>query len=63
MRIIVDHETCTGHGRCASVAPSVYTLDDSGFSAITELDVDADHEAAARLGANNCPERAITIVD
>jgi ferredoxin len=63
MRIIVDHEICTGHGRCASVAPSVYTLDDSGFSAITELEVGPGDEAAARAGANNCPERAITIVD
>ncbi len=63
MRIIVDHDICTGHGRCASVAPSVYSLDDSGFSAITELEVGPDDETAARAGANNCPERAITIVD
>jgi len=63
MRIIVDHDVCTGHGRCAAVAPSVYSLDDAGFSAITETDVAPEHEAAARTGANNCPERAITIVD
>ena len=62
MRIIVDHDICTGHGRCAAVAPSVYTLDDSGFTAITELEVGPDDEAAARAGANNCPERAISIV-
>jgi ferredoxin len=63
MRIIVDHEVCSGHGRCAAVAPSVYSLDESGYSAITETDVAAGDEDAARSGANNCPERAITIVD
>ncbi len=63
MRIIVDHELCSGHGRCAAVAPSVYSLDESGYCAITEADVAPGDEAAARNGANNCPERAITLVD
>lgn len=63
MRIIVDHNICTGHGRCAATAPSVYSLDDSGYSAITEAEVAPGTEAAARSGANNCPERAITIVE
>jgi ferredoxin len=28
MRIGVDHDVCSGHGRCAAVAPNVYSLDD-----------------------------------
>ena len=63
MRIIVDRDLCTGHGRCAAVAPTVYSLDDTGFCAITEADVDPEHEPAARSGANNCPERAITVTE
>lgn len=63
MRIIVDHDLCSGHGRCAAVAPTVYSLDESGYCAITEADVAAGDEDAARVGANNCPERAITLVD
>ena len=63
MRITVDHDLCSGHGRCASVAPGVYSLDDSGFCAITEIEVAAGDEAAAHRGANNCPERAIIISD
>jgi ferredoxin len=62
MRITVDHDLCSGHGRCAAVAPSVYSLDESGYCAIVELDVAPGDEEAARSGANNCPERAITIV-
>lgn len=63
MRIIVNPDLCSGHGRCASVAPDVYELDDDGFCAIVEADVARANEAAARAGANNCPERAISIVD
>jgi ferredoxin len=63
MRIIVDNDLCSGHGRCAAVAPAVYSLDESGYCALSEADVVPDNEEAARAGANNCPERAITIVD
>jgi ferredoxin len=63
MRITVDHDICTGHGRCATVAPDVYSLDDAGFCAVTTLEVGPELAAAARAGANNCPERAITVED
>jgi ferredoxin len=62
MRIVVDHDLCSGHGRCAAVAPDIYVLDGNGFSAVNELDVPGDLEDAARAGANNCPERAITLI-
>ena len=63
MKIIVDTAACSGHGRCAALAPSVYTLDDTGYNSMNETEVAPGHEAAARIGANNCPERAITLVD
>lgn len=63
MKIIVDTAACSGHGRCAALAPSVYTLDDTGYNSMNETEVAPEHEAAARIGANNCPERAITLVD
>ena len=62
MRIVVDHDLCSGHGRCAAVAPEVYALDENGFSAVNELDVPVHLEHAARAGASNCPERAITLI-
>jgi ferredoxin len=63
VRVVVDSDLCTGHGRCAALAPSVYSLDDQGFCALTEANVVPGDEEAARIGANNCPERAISIVD
>jgi len=63
MRIIVDHAACSGHGRCTAVAPVVYQLDENGYNTMPETEVPAHLEAAARVGANNCPERAISIVE
>ena len=28
MRVVIDTERCTGHGRCYSLAPAVFTDDD-----------------------------------
>ena len=61
MRIVVDPDVCTGHGRCYSLAPEVYEPDDDGYCATRALDVPAGLEDQARLGATNCPERAITV--
>jgi ferredoxin len=63
MRIEVDAELCTGHGRCYSLAPEVYEADDEGYCATRSLEVPVDLEDAARLGAKNCPERAISVID
>jgi ferredoxin len=65
MKARIDAELCTGHGRCAAVAPEFYVLDDNGYNAERgkTLDVPADKVAAARLGAARCPERAITIIE
>jgi len=63
MRVVIDTERCTGHGRCYSLAPAVFTDDDDedygvliGDGAIT-----ADHLEDARRAVLACPERAITI--
>jgi ferredoxin len=63
MRIEVDTERCTGHGRCYTLAPTVYEADEEGYCATTSLEVPPDLEEAARIGARNCPERAITIIE
>lgn len=65
MRIAVSKELCSGQGRCYAVAPEVYTADDEGFCAQSDtvFDVPPELEAKARLGAETCPEGAITIVD
>lgn len=65
MRMRIDGENCSGHGRCAKYAPNVFRLDDDGYNADrgSEIEVSADEEKAALMGMKACPERAITIVE
>ena len=58
----MDAGTCTGHGRCYTLAPEVYEADDDGYCATRGLDVPPQLEEQARVGARNCPERAIRVV-
>ncbi|PHX98287.1 MAG: ferredoxin [Rhodospirillaceae bacterium] len=64
MRVKIDGEHCTGHGRCAKYAPNVFILDDDGYNADrgNEIDVPEGEEENAKRGMKSCPERAITLV-
>jgi ferredoxin len=57
----IDGETCTGHGRCYSVAPHVYDADDEGHGLVLRTDVPAEYGEEARLAVIECPERAVLV--
>lgn len=61
-KVLVDFNKCTGHARCAIVAPEVYELDDNGFNDMGAFTVAEGQDGAARRGARSCPERAITFM-
>jgi ferredoxin len=63
MKVRIDGGLCQGHGRCYSLAPEVYDCDDDGYGTERFTEVPGELEEAARRGANNCPEDAITIED
>jgi ferredoxin len=65
MKVKVDADLCVGHGRCYTVAPSVYEADAEGFNSGRDavIDVAPGEEDAARVGAKSCPERAITVIE
>ena len=61
MKVRIDTNACTGHGRCYVLAPDVFEPDDEGHSvARIEGDLPAELEAQALKGQSNCPENAIT---
>lgn len=63
MRILIDGDACTGHGRCYSLVPQLFESDEMGHSfALIEVVGDGD-EAAARSAMLNCPEQAISLID
>lgn len=65
MRVKIDGEHCTGHGRCAKYAPNVFKLDDDGYNVDRGgvIVVPAGEEENARRGMKSCPEQAITLVE
>ena len=65
MKMRIDGENCTGHGRCARFAPNVFRLDDDGYNVDREsvIEVPAGEEESAKMGMLSCPEKAITIAE
>ena len=63
MKIVVDCDKCQGHAMCASQAPEIYELDETGYNSMGEFTVVEWQEEAARLGASWCPEGAITVIE
>jgi len=62
VRVTIDEDLCTGHGRCYTLAPAVFDADDMGNGVVLgDGTVPAAEEANARLAAANCPEGAITV--
>ncbi len=59
MKLRIDPDTCTGHGRCYALAPELFDCDDEGYGQVSRPDVDPAQEAAARKAVLACPERAI----
>lgn len=63
MKIRVDGDLCTGHGRCYMLAPEVYGEDERGHCAPLVHAVPAELREGARTGADACPEQAIELVE
>lgn len=61
MKVSIDHDVCTGHGRCYTLAPEVFDSDDAGFGVVRTIDVPPQLEEQSRTGVRNCPEGAISI--
>ena len=64
MKLEIDHDLCTGHGRCYVLAPAVFGDDDAGYSVLLITgDVPDELASLAREAASNCPEGAISIIE
>lgn len=61
MKLRIDAEACTGHGRCYTLAPELCDSDDYGHGRVTVDQVSPELRDQARLAESNCPERAITL--
>ena len=64
MRIVIDTDLCVGNGRCYSLAPDLFTDDESGYGqVIGDGVIDDAHADVAQRVVQACPEHAISVVD
>ena len=63
MKVRIDAEACTGHGRCYTLAPEVFDSDEFGHGSVISEDVPAALREKALIGLHNCPEKAVSIVE
>lgn len=63
MKLILDTDACTGHGRCYSLAPALFDCDEQGHSVLLDVALDASLLADARTAVANCPEGAIKLIE
>ncbi|MDQ2649823.1 MAG: ferredoxin [Actinomycetota bacterium] len=63
MKVRIDADLCTGHGRCYSVAPELFEPnDEDGYGQVVgDGTISDDQQALATKAVNNCPERAIVV--
>ena len=61
MKVRIDPDLCTGHGRCYSLAPEVFEPDEYGHGQVILAEVPEGLRARAELGVQNCPEHAISV--
>ena len=57
----VDPKLCVGHGRCYMLSPEVFGEDERGHCVVLRAEVPEEQALAARIGAEACPEQAITV--
>jgi ferredoxin len=63
MKLVIDTNLCSGHGRCYVLAPELFKDDDSGYGQVRTDSVDPALIDKARLAVASCPERAISLAE
>jgi ferredoxin len=64
IRLEIDLDLCTGHGRCYALAPDLFEPDDVGRGVVTVTGpVPEDLLEQARWAVGGCPEGAISAVE
>ncbi|MCZ4278480.1 ferredoxin [Rhodococcoides yunnanense] len=63
MKMQIDSNACTGHGRCYTLAPHLVEPDDMGYAVPSgvPIDIDPADEALAKKLVGTCPEGAISV--
>ena len=62
MKLAIDYERCTGHGRCYSLRPALFSDDEQGYGqVIVPGDLSESQLVDAQRAVQACPEQAIRL--
>ena len=61
MKIQINSSVCSGHGRCYSLVPDLFSPDEDGHGTSTTKDLSPEQLKDAELAVQNCPEQAISL--
>jgi ferredoxin len=62
VKVRIDGDRCTGHGRCYAAAPTLFTDDERGYGVVIgDGEVGSADEDGARAAARACPEGAVLV--
>jgi ferredoxin len=59
MKLVIDDDSCRGHGVCVAICPDVFTLTDAGYAEVSVDTVPPEYEDLAAEAVAACPEQAI----
>jgi len=63
MKIEADRDVCIGAGMCVMTAEEVFDQGDDGIVVVLEVEVPAEHAAAAARAVASCPSGALRRID
>jgi ferredoxin len=62
LTILTERSRCSGHARCNSIAPHLFTIDERGYVDLPEeTAVPEGEEEQAQAGVESCPEHVFRL--
>jgi ferredoxin len=61
VKIRLEQSKCVGHAQCYAVDPTLFPIDEQGYSTVTEHEVRPEDMELTRDGVASCPEEALVL--
>jgi ferredoxin len=63
VRVVVDHNKCTGLGLCESIAPDFFEVQEDGSLELLASEASEEHRSELEEAVRSCPTEALSLED
>ena len=63
MKLVLNEETCDGHGQCLGAAPDLLAFDTNGKVKILKANVEGEDVEYAEDACDICPTQSLSLED